>query len=132
MEGKKALPGCLPNPPVGCVLVRDGQVIARGHTQPPFEAHAEPAALAHVSGSLADVACFVTLEPCSFHQRTPSCAKVMIERGLGSVYVAIIDPHPRNRGRGIEMLREAGIPVVTGILEAEAHIDLDPYLNKDP
>jgi len=131
-EGQKALPACLPNPPVGCVLVRDGAIIARGHTQPPFEAHAEPMALAQVEGPLSDVICFVTLEPCSFHQRTPSCAKAMIARQVGMAYVAMIDPHPRNQGRGIQMLREAGMVVVTDFLTEQARPQLAPYLYKEP
>lgn len=128
-EGSKALPGCLPNPPVGCVLVRNGEIIARGHTQAPFESHAEPAALALVDGTLGDVTCYVTLEPCSFHQRTPSCAKTMIARGVGRAVVALIDPHPRNRGRGLDMLREAGMQVVSGVLKDEAGPGLLPYLH---
>ena len=129
-EGRRALPACLPNPPVGCVLVRDGQIIARGHTQPPFEHHAEPMALAQVDGDLEDVTAFVTLEPCSFHQRTPSCAKEMIRRKVGVSYVACIDPHPKNRGRGIEMLRASGMTVVTDLLTDEAFPDLEPHLQK--
>lgn len=128
-EGKKALPGCLPNPPVGCVLVRDDQVIARGHTQPPYQPHAEPMALAQVTGDLGDVIAFVTLEPCAFHQRTPSCAKTMIERGIGTVYVALIDPHPRNQGAGLELLRAAGVTVITDFLTEEARPHLAPYLH---
>lgn len=130
-EGRKAMPACLPNPPVGCVLVRAGEIIARGHTQPPFEHHAEPMALAQIEGDLDDVIAFVTLEPCSFHQRTPSCAKEMIRRKVGTTYVACIDPHPKNRGRGIEMLRESGMTVVTALLEDEALPDLEAYLSKD-
>ena len=128
-EGRKALPACLPNPPVGCVIVRDGAIVARGHTQPPFEAHAEPMALSQLEGPLRDVICFVTLEPCSFHQRTPSCAKAMIAREVGTAYVAMLDPHPRNNGRGIEMLREAGMVVVTDFLTEEARPHLAPYLH---
>lgn len=124
-EGRKALPHCAPNPPVGCVLVRDGAVIARGHTQPPYQPHAEPMALAQLEGDLSDVVAYVTLEPCAFHQRTPSCAKELIRRKVGAVVVAMIDPHPRNRGTGIAMLREAGIPVETGVCEAEARADLE-------
>ena len=123
-EGRKALPACRPNPPVGCVLVRDGVIVARGHTQPPYQPHAEPMALAQLEGDLEDVIAFVTLEPCAFHQRTPSCAKEMIRRKVGAVYVALIDPHPKNRGRGIEMLREAGVEVHTGLCEEEAKADL--------
>lgn len=127
-EGRKALPDCRPNPPVGCVLVRAGTVIARGFTQPPYQPHAEPFALRQVSGDLADVTAYVTLEPCAFHQRTPSCAKELIARRIGAVYVALIDPHPKNQGKGIELLRDAGIVVVTEVLADEARADLEPYL----
>src|SRR5215471_18622700 len=127
-QGKLALPACLPNPPVGCVLVRDGAIVARGYTQPPYQPHAEPAALRQLEGDLPDVTAFVTLEPCAFHQRTPSCAKEMIARRVGHVYVALIDPHPKNQGRGIQMLRDAGIPVVTDFLADEARPHLTPYL----
>lgn len=127
-EGKKALPACRPNPPVGCVLVRAGEIIARGYTQPPYQPHAEPMALRQVEGDLPDAIMFVTLEPCAFHQRTPSCAKEMVARRVGSVYVALIDPHPRNQGRGIQMLRDAGITVVTDFLADEAKPHLAPYL----
>lgn len=128
-EGTKALPSCLPNPPVGCVLVRGDRVVATGFTQEPYQPHAEPMALRQVEGDLRDVAAFVTLEPCAFHQRTPSCAKELIARRIGAVYVGLIDPHPRNQGRGIEMLRDAGIPVVTGCLEDELRLSLGPYLH---
>ena len=127
-EGQKALPACLPNPPVGCVIVRDNEVVARGHTQPPFEHHAEPMALAQLEGSLRDTVMFVTLEPCSFHQRTPSCAQEIIRREVGEVYAATLDPHPRNRGRGLEMLREGGVGAHLGPLGDEALADLGPYL----
>jgi pyrimidine deaminase RibD-like protein len=66
-EGRKALPDCRPNPPVGCVLVRDDRIIARGYTQPPGAYHAEAMALSDVSGDLDDVTAVVTLEPCSYH-----------------------------------------------------------------
>jgi pyrimidine deaminase RibD-like protein len=128
-EGRRALPGCLPNPPVGCILVRGGSVVARGFTQVPYQPHAEPMALRELTGDLPDVTAFVTLEPCAFHQRTPSCAKELIARRVGTVYVAMLDPHPRNSGAGIQMLRDAGIEVVTGILEDEARRDMGPYLH---
>jgi len=128
-ESKRALPACAPNPPVGCALVRGGVVVATGFTQPPYQPHAEPMALAQLEGDLQDVTAYVTLEPCSFHQRTPSCAKGLIARRIGAVYVAMIDPHPRNQGRGIELLREAGIAVEAGLLEAEVQAFLRPYLH---
>jgi len=130
-QGRIALPACLPNPPVGCVLVRDGIIVARGHTQPPFENHAEPMALNMLEGDLSDTIAFVTLEPCAFHQRTPSCAKEMIARNIGTTYIAMIDPHPKNQGRGIAMLRDSGMEVILGILEEEARQDMGQYLCKD-
>lgn len=134
LAGRHALPGCLPNPPVGCALVRGGEVIATGFTSPPGLPHAEPAALAKipVPGELSDVAAFVTLEPCSFHQRTPSCARELVARKIGAVYVAIRDPHPRNRGAGLQLLKDAGIPVFEGIMADEAERDMGPYLWRDP
>ncbi len=131
-EGRRALPACLPNPPVGCALVRDGQVIATGFTSPPGLPHAEPAALAQVPGDVSDVIAFVTLEPCSYHARTPSCAREIVARGLRTVYVAIRDPHPRNRGAGLAILREAGITVIEGVLAEEAQRDMGPYLWREP
>lgn len=130
-EGRKALPACRPNPPVGCVLVRAGDIIARGYTNPPGQHHAEAMALAQVEGDLNDVTAFVTLEPCSFFGRTPSCAKTLVERKIGRVYVALLDPHPKNQGRGIAILEEAGVPFTIDILKEEAEVDLNPYLIRE-
>lgn len=130
VEGRKALPECLPNPPVGCVLVREGKIIARGYSNPPGQFHAEAMALAQVRGSLRDVTAFVTLEPCSFYGRTPSCARALVERKIRDVFVALIDPHPKNRGRGIQILKNADIPVQVGLLEEVAEKDLGLYLCK--
>jgi pyrimidine deaminase RibD-like protein len=128
LEGRKALPGCIPNPPVGCVLVRNGLVVAAGHTNPPGEKHAEAMALAQLSGALTDVTAFVTLEPCSFHGRTPSCAQELVSRKIARVYISILDPDPRNNGAGVEILRRAGMEVSVGLLEEVARTDLGPYL----
>jgi pyrimidine deaminase RibD-like protein len=126
--GRKALPECLPNPPVGCVLVRAGRVIARGFTQPPYHHHAEAMALSQMSGSAEGVCAYVTLEPCSFHGRTPSCAQALIAAGICRVVVGILDPDPRNNGAGVAMLVSAGVDVHTGVLAADVHRDLDAYL----
>ncbi|MFT5370380.1 MAG: pyrimidine deaminase RibD-like protein [Candidatus Latescibacterota bacterium] len=131
VEGRKALPECRPNPPVGCVLVLGDEIIARGYTQPPGEHHAEAMALSQVEGDLSDVAAFVTLEPCSFQGRTPSCAKTLVERKIGQVYVALIDPHPKNQGQGVAVLEEAGVRVIVDVLKEEAEEDLNPYLIKE-
>jgi len=127
-EGRRALPGCLPNPPVGCVLVRAGVIVGRGYTQPPGGPHAEAMALQLLNGDLSDVTAYVTLEPCSFHGRTPSCAEALIRRGVRKVVVARVDPDKRNDGKGIELLRAAGVEVIMGVLEREATIDMRPYL----
>lgn len=127
-EGRKALPACLPNPPVGCVLVRHGQVIASGFTQPPGQHHAEAMAVSRVSGDLSDVTAYVTLEPCSFHGRTPSCAKGLVARGIGRVVVAMLDPDVRNAGAGIAILQAAGVRVEVGVLEQDARQDMGPHL----
>lgn len=133
-EGRRALPGCLPNPPVGCVLVKNGRVIASGYTQSPGQHHAEAMALALLpaewSSNLSDVTAFVTLEPCSFHGRTPSCAKALADRGIGRVVVAALDPDPRNSGKGIDILKDAGVDVAVGVLKEPAMADLEPYLNR--
>ncbi|NRB40332.1 MAG: riboflavin-specific deaminase [Pseudomonadales bacterium] len=130
-ESKKALPNCLPNPPVGCVLVKDGKVVASGYTQEPGSNHAEASAIQSITGSLENVVAYVTLEPCSFKGRTPSCANALIERNINEVFVAIEDPDPRNSGKGMEMLRDAGIKVTENILSDSVFQFLSPYLNKN-
>ena len=87
--------------------------------------------MAQVTGSLEDVTAFVTLEPCSFHGRTPSCAQALVQRKIRDVFVALIDPHPKNRGRGIQILKDADIPVQVGLLGEEAEKDLRLYLCKN-
>jgi pyrimidine deaminase RibD-like protein len=138
-ESRKALPGCRPNPPVGCVIVEiegggDGhdvaQIVARGFTGRPGEPHAEAAALAALGPNRdgGRLAAFVTLEPCAFAGRTPSCAKALVDRGIGLVVVAILDPHTRNSGRGVQLLRDAGVAVELGVLEPAVRVFLEPYL----
>ncbi len=128
-EGRRALPACLPNPPVGAVIVRDGVIVARGYTQRPGQPHAEAMALAQVKGDLSDCVMYVTLEPCSFHGRTPSCAEALISRGMKVVCVALPDPDERNAGKGLERLRAGGVAVFLGMLAPEAYADLGPHLN---
>lgn len=128
LEGRKALPACLPNPPVGCVLVRDGNVVASGFTQHPGQHHAEAMALSNVAGDLSDVTAYVTLEPCSFHGRTPSCAETLVNSGIKRVVVATLDPDPRNSGAGVEILKRAGVEVTMGILEKRVLEDIVAYL----
>src|SRR5690554_3983961 len=96
LESQKALPACLPNPPVGCVLVRNEQVVSSGYTRAPGEYHAEADALAKIVEPMRGLTAYVTLEPCSFHGRTPSCADELVKRGIEKVVVALVDPDPRN------------------------------------
>lgn len=131
-EGRKAIPKSGDNPPVGCVLVKNGVVVAKGHTSNPGQPHAEAMAISELEMAGNDITAFVTLEPCSFHGRTPSCAQALIEAGITSVYVGMIDPDPRNNGQGIEMLKAAGVEVYTGVLESEVFAELEDYLGKAP
>ena len=125
---RNALPNCRPNPPVGCVIAADGRIVAQGYTHPPGQAHAEVAALHSFHGELSDAVVFVTLEPCSFVGRTPSCAQTLIDRGARKIIVAIEDPHPKNQGRGIQMLLDAGVDVELGLLKEKVGNFLHPYL----
>ncbi|HIF9193817.1 TPA: bifunctional diaminohydroxyphosphoribosylaminopyrimidine deaminase/5-amino-6-(5-phosphoribosylamino)uracil reductase RibD [Photobacterium damselae] len=127
---KQALPDCRPNPPVGCVLVKDGKIVSEGFTQKPGCHHAEAMALANYTDSLADVTAYVTLEPCSFVGRTPSCAHTLVERGIKRVIVATLDPDPRNNGKGIKVLIDAGVDVRIGVGEDEVSAFISPYLGQ--
>ncbi|GAB7386206.1 bifunctional diaminohydroxyphosphoribosylaminopyrimidine deaminase/5-amino-6-(5-phosphoribosylamino)uracil reductase RibD [Bacillaceae bacterium] len=110
-----------PNPHVGAVIVRDGQIVGMGAHLKAGEPHAEIHALRMAKEKANGSTVYVTLEPCSHYGRTPPCAKALIEAGVRKVVIADpFDPDPRVAGRGIRMLREAGIEVVTGILQEEA------------
>lgn len=103
-----------PNPPVGAVVVRDGQIIARGRTQQAGQAHAEVMALAAAGDRARGAHVYVTLEPCAHHGRTPPCTDALIEAGVASVHYALRDPFPEVDGRGHQLLEDAGIEVTTG------------------
>jgi len=117
-----------PNPMVGCVLVRDGQVIGQGfHTQ--FgQAHAEVEAIRSARTDLTDATCYVTLEPCSHDGKTPPCVQAILQTGLQRVVVAMRDPNPLVNGNGIRLLQEAGLSVTEHVLEEEARWLNAPYL----
>ncbi|MGH8781321.1 bifunctional diaminohydroxyphosphoribosylaminopyrimidine deaminase/5-amino-6-(5-phosphoribosylamino)uracil reductase RibD [Paraburkholderia sp.] len=112
-----------PNPRVGCVLVKDDAVIGEGFTQPAGQDHAEIRALKDARSRGHDVrgsTAYVTLEPCSHFGRTPPCANALIEAQIARVVAAMEDPNPQVSGRGLGMLRDAGIEVRCGLLANEA------------
>jgi diaminohydroxyphosphoribosylaminopyrimidine deaminase / 5-amino-6-(5-phosphoribosylamino)uracil reductase len=111
-----------PNPMVGAVLVRDGRVVGEGFHRAAGRAHAEAAALAAAGAEAAGATCYVTLEPCAHHGRTPPCADALVEAGVTRVVAAMADPDPRVDGAGLARLRAAGVEVVTGV-GAEAAAD---------
>jgi len=113
-----------PNPRVGCVIVKNGEVIGEGFTQPAGQDHAEIRAMKDARSrghDLRGATAYVTLEPCSHFGRTPPCANALIEAQLARVVAAMEDPNPQVSGRGLAILRDAGIEVRCGLLANEAH-----------
>lgn len=109
-----------PNPSVGCIIVRDGRVIARGWTQPGGRPHAEAQAIAQAGGAIAGATVYVTLEPCAHvSARGPACAELLAAAQPARVVIAAGDPDPRTNGKGVARLRGAGIAVSEGV-KAEA------------
>lgn len=119
---RRGLGTTAPNPSVGAVVVEPatGEVIARGWTQPGGRPHAETEALRRAGARARGATMYVTLEPCSHYGKTPPCARAIIEAGVSRAVVGILDPDPRVAGRGIDMLRAAGIDVRRGVCAAEA------------
>ena len=118
-----------PNPWVGCLLVRDGEVVGEGASEPPGRAHAEVGALTGAGDRARGATAFVTLEPCSHHGRTPPCADALIDAGITRVVAALEDPDPLVAGAGFARLRSSGIDVVVGVGADRAARDLAPYLH---
>ena len=131
--GQRARYWSAPNPPVGCVLVKEGAIIGEGFTQPAGDAHAEVVALQAAREAGGTDACrgataFVTLEPCSHQGRTGPCAAALIEAGIERVVVAVEDPNPQVAGQGLSRLREAGIAAEVGIGAEAVEQDLAGFL----
>jgi diaminohydroxyphosphoribosylaminopyrimidine deaminase / 5-amino-6-(5-phosphoribosylamino)uracil reductase len=120
------------NPWVGCAIVSpDRRLLGQGFTQGPSEHHAEIAAAEDALERglrIVGATLYSTLEPCSFHGRTPACAHAIVARGLRRVVVALRDPHPRVDGAGLSILRAAGVEVVEGVCESEVRIQLGSWI----
>jgi diaminohydroxyphosphoribosylaminopyrimidine deaminase/5-amino-6-(5-phosphoribosylamino)uracil reductase len=117
---KKGTGKVSPNPRVGCVVVRDGEIVAEGHHAVFGGPHAEQAALAGLDERLSrNATLYTTLEPCDHTGKTPPCSRAIVRAGIGRVVIGCRDPNPIVNGRGIRRLREAGIEVSTGVLEEE-------------
>ena len=108
-----------PNPAVGCVIVRGGRIVGQGATAAGGRPHAEAVALARAGAKARGATAYVSFEPCAHQGRTAPCARTLIEAGVRRVAIGCIDPYPPVRGRGVAILRAAGIEVVAGVLEDE-------------
>lgn len=110
-----------PNPNVGCVIVKDGKLIGEGFHPKAGQPHAEVFALRAAGEQAQGTTAYVTLEPCAHYGRTPPCAKGLVAAGVAKVVVACPDPNPLVAGKGVQILRDAGIQVEVGVLEQQAH-----------
>lgn len=108
------------NPAVGCVLVREGEIIGQGATADGGRPHAETLALMSAGSDARGATAYVTLEPCSHYGQTGPCANALIDAGILTCHIAVIDPDPRVHWRGAALMQEAGIDVQIGLCEAEA------------
>jgi diaminohydroxyphosphoribosylaminopyrimidine deaminase/5-amino-6-(5-phosphoribosylamino)uracil reductase len=109
-----------PNPRVGCVLVKNNRIIGEGYHRKAGEAHAERLAIANASENPEGATAYVTLEPCCHHGKTPPCTDALIEAKLSRVVVAMQDPNSLVAGKGLDLLRQAGVTVAVGLLEQQA------------
>ena len=128
--GRRGAGRVWPNPAVGAVVVKDGRVLGRGWTAPSGRPHAEPLALAAAGEGARGATLYVTLEPCAHHGQTPPCAAAVIQAGIARCVVAITDSDPRVRGRGLQMLRDAGVEVCEGVCAGTARRDLAGFLSR--
>jgi diaminohydroxyphosphoribosylaminopyrimidine deaminase/5-amino-6-(5-phosphoribosylamino)uracil reductase len=117
---RRGLGETAPNPSVGCVIVKNGRVLGRGHTQPGGRPHAETEALRRAGPAASGATAYVTLEPCSHTGKTPPCADALIAAGVKHVVIGATDPNPKVNGQGIARLRAAGIEVTENVLKAES------------
>ncbi|HEX4802537.1 MAG TPA: bifunctional diaminohydroxyphosphoribosylaminopyrimidine deaminase/5-amino-6-(5-phosphoribosylamino)uracil reductase RibD [Myxococcaceae bacterium] len=127
-EATKGIGRTSPNPAVGAVLVKDGQIVGRGYHRRAGAPHAEVVAIKRAGKRARGAELYTTLEPCNHYGRTPPCTSAILDAGVARVICALRDPDPNVNGRGIARLRRAGIPVLAGVLHAEAARLNRPYL----
>ncbi len=125
---KLALGQVSPNPAVGALVVRDGEIVGQGYTQPPGSCHAEVMALNQAGEKASEAVMYVTLEPCSHHGLTPPCTEAIIGAGISEVHMAMIDPNPIVSGRGEEALEKEGIRTYIGEHQDEAREINEAYI----
>ncbi len=125
---RRALGSASPNPAVGAVVAKDGEIVGEGWTQPPGQDHAEIVALRQAGSRAAGASLYVTLEPCNHHGRSPPCTDAIVEAGIAEVHAATLDPNPTVRGGGISRLDEAGVSTHVGEREAQAREVMEAYL----
>ncbi len=120
MLAEKGAASTQPNPRVGCIIVKDGEIVGQGYHHKAGELHAERLALAEAGEQARGATAYVNLEPCCHQGRTPPCTDGLIDAGVTKVVAAMSDPNPRVSGAGYEILRNAGIEVVTDVMRDEA------------
>ena len=116
-----------PNPPVGAVVVKSGRVLGEGYHHRAGLPHAEVEALSGLGKEARGATIYVTLEPCSTEGRTPPCTSLIIEKGIKRVVISVSDPNPKHKGRGLRLLRKAGIEVVGDVCSKEGKALLAPF-----
>ena len=125
---KLALGQVSPNPAVGAVVVKDGEVVGQGYTQPPGSGHAEVMALEQAGEKARGGVMYVTLEPCCYHGRTPPCTQAIVAAGISELHLAMLDPNPLVSGRGKDELEREGIKTYVGEHEEEAKEINEAYI----
>jgi diaminohydroxyphosphoribosylaminopyrimidine deaminase / 5-amino-6-(5-phosphoribosylamino)uracil reductase len=121
-EGKTS-----PNPMVGCVIVKNGHIIGQGYHHKAGEPHAEILAFSEAGDKAAGATLYVTLEPCCIFGRTPPCTQSIINNKIRRVVIGVNDPNPKVNGRGLVILKDAGISVSSGVMKAECDDLIKPY-----
>ncbi|WP_115717448.1 bifunctional diaminohydroxyphosphoribosylaminopyrimidine deaminase/5-amino-6-(5-phosphoribosylamino)uracil reductase RibD [Gallaecimonas mangrovi] len=119
-----------PNPAVGCVIVKNGEIVGEGWHQQAGTPHAEIHALNMAGANASGATAYVTLEPCAHYGRTPPCAEALVKAGVARVVAAMVDPNPKVAGKGLKILEDAGIKAESGLLEADARALNPGFLKK--